>query len=73
MKPLTDIEIAQKTELQPIVEIAQNLGIREDDLEPKSVPWVGSGTAGKHHRACQVSAGSSSRVRGWQLSFGRIG
>ena len=33
MKPLSDIEIAQKTELQPIVEIAQNLGIQEDDLE----------------------------------------
>lgn len=33
MKPLSDIEIAQKTELQPIVEIAQKLGIREDDLE----------------------------------------
>lgn len=33
MKPLSDIEIAQKTELQPIVEIAEKLGIREDDLE----------------------------------------
>ncbi len=33
MKPLSDIEIAQKTELQPIVEIAQKLGIQEDDLE----------------------------------------
>jgi formate--tetrahydrofolate ligase len=33
MKPLSDIEIAQKTELQPIVEIAKKLNIREDDLE----------------------------------------
>jgi formate--tetrahydrofolate ligase len=33
MKPLSDIEIAQKTQLQPIVEIAQKLGIKEDDLE----------------------------------------
>jgi formate--tetrahydrofolate ligase len=33
MKPLSDIEIAQKTELQPIVEIAKKLDIREDDLE----------------------------------------
>ena len=33
MKPLSDIEIAQKTELQPIVEIAHKLGIKEDDLE----------------------------------------
>ena len=33
MKPLSDIEIAQKTQLQPVVEIAQKLGIEEDDLE----------------------------------------
>ena len=33
MKPLSDIEIAQKTQLQPVVEIAQKLGIKEDDLE----------------------------------------
>ena len=33
MKPLSDIEIAQKTELIPIVEIAEKLNINEDDLE----------------------------------------
>ena len=33
MKPLSDIEIAQKTDLQPIVEIAQKLDIHEDELE----------------------------------------
>lgn len=31
---LTDIEIAQQAELKPIKEIAENLGIREDELEP---------------------------------------
>ncbi len=33
MKPLSDIEIAQKTKMQPIVEIGQKLGIQEEDLE----------------------------------------
>lgn len=31
---LTDIEIAQQTKLKPISEIASNLGIKEEELEP---------------------------------------
>ena len=31
---LTDIEIATKAKLVPIVEIAKNLGITEEELEP---------------------------------------
>lgn len=31
---LTDIEIAQQTKLKPISEIAENLGIKEEELEP---------------------------------------
>ena len=31
---LTDIEIAQQATLRPISEIAQNLGIQEEELEP---------------------------------------
>lgn len=31
---LTDIEIAQQTKLVPIAEIASELGIQEDELEP---------------------------------------
>ncbi len=31
---LTDIEIAQQAELKPIKEIAENLGIREEEIEP---------------------------------------
>lgn len=31
---LTDIEIAQKTELKPITQIASNLNIKEEELEP---------------------------------------
>ena len=30
---LTDIEIAQSTKLRPITEIAEKLGIQEDELE----------------------------------------
>ena len=33
MKYLSDIEIAQKTQLAPIIEIAKKLNIKEDDLE----------------------------------------
>ena len=31
---LTDIEIAQQTKLRPIAEIARELGVREEELEP---------------------------------------
>ena len=31
---LTDIEIAQQTEMRPIAEIAASLGIGEEELEP---------------------------------------
>ena len=34
IKMLTDIEIAQQTKLRPIVEIARELGVREEELEP---------------------------------------
>lgn len=34
MTQLTDIEIAQKTHLQPIKEIAQRAGLTEDEIEP---------------------------------------
>ena len=30
---LTDVEIAQSAEMKPIVEIAQKVGLDEDDLE----------------------------------------
>lgn len=33
MKPLSDIEIAQKTQMKPIAEVAQKLGIPEEELE----------------------------------------
>ncbi len=33
MKPMTDIEIAQSTKLEPIEKIAQSLGIEPEDLE----------------------------------------
>ena len=31
---LTDIEIAQQAKLKPIREIAESLGVREEELEP---------------------------------------
>ena len=34
IKMLTDIEIAQQTKLRPIAEIARELGVREEELEP---------------------------------------
>ena len=30
---MTDLEIAKQTELKPITEIAQNIGIKEDEIE----------------------------------------
>lgn len=33
----TDIQIAQEAELLPIKEVAANIGIKEDDLDRKSV------------------------------------
>ena len=32
-KVLSDIEIAQQTKLEPIVDIAKRVGLTEDDLE----------------------------------------
>ena len=31
---LSDIEIAQRAQLKPIVQVARELGIREEELEP---------------------------------------